>query len=90
MPVGTTVTSVEGVPGQAQRLVEQVLEIGPHLLEARGVHVGQVVGDRVDVELLARHARRGRPQGSHHTLTTSFHSLPTSASSVWMVRWLAS
>jgi hypothetical protein len=49
-----------------QRLVEQVLEVGAALLEAGRVHVRQVVGDDVDVQLLRLHPGRGGVQGSDH------------------------
>ena len=70
-----------GGAGDADGLVDEVLEIGAHLLEAGGVHVGQVVRDRVDVGLLAYHAAGGGPQASYHaypyTFTTSLISLPS-------------
>ena len=50
----------------AAGLVEQVLKVHPAPLEAGGVHVGQVVGDSVGVELLGRHTRRGGEQGTDH------------------------
>src|SRR5213080_469929 len=65
---------------RADRLVEQVLEVGPALLEARRVHVGQVVGDDVDVQLLGLHARRSRVECPDHPI------LPTSL----MLRWAIS
>ncbi len=39
-----------------QVLVNQILKLGPAFFEARGVHVGQVVGNNVYVQLLGHHA----------------------------------
>jgi hypothetical protein len=44
--------------GAALVLVEQVLELGALTLERRRVHVGDVVRDRLHVELLSQHAGR--------------------------------
>ena len=49
-------------------LVDEVLEVGPHLLEARSIDVGEVVGDRVDARLLSDHAARGGPKATDHLL----------------------
>src|SRR5581483_8497588 len=52
--------------GRAERLVEEILEVGAALLEPRRVHVRQVVGDHVDVQLLRLHAgRRGVERADH-------------------------
>ena len=48
-----------GRAGGALGLIEQVRELGPRALEARGVDVGDVVGDHLDVGLLGVHSRRG-------------------------------
>jgi hypothetical protein len=48
-----------------QVLVQQVLELRPVTLEAGGVHVGDVVRDDFDIELLSQHARCADVQGSH-------------------------
>jgi hypothetical protein len=52
--------------GQALDLVEQVGELGAAALEGIRVHVRQVVGDRIDVDLLRRHPGGGGPHGSDH------------------------
>ena len=46
-------------------LIEQVLELGPLLLEAGGVHVRQIVGDHFHIGLLGQHAGRGDGKGAH-------------------------
>ena len=43
---------------QALRLVEQVGELGPRPLERRRVHVGDVVGDDLEIGLLGIHPGR--------------------------------
>ena len=40
--------------------------IGAALFEARGIHVGQVVGNNVNIELLSHHAGGAGPQRTHH------------------------
>src|SRR3546814_11150654 len=40
----------------AQVLVEQVLEFGALALEPRGAHVGDVIRDDLNIELLGQHA----------------------------------
>jgi hypothetical protein len=46
--------------GLLQGLVHQVFEIGPALFETGGVHVGQVVGNNIHVQLLAEPFRLQR------------------------------
>src|SRR5690606_7616695 len=62
--------------GEADALIKEVLKVRPALLEAGRVHVGQVVGDGVDVELLAAHARRSRVKRAHHDGTSPFCLIP--------------
>jgi len=52
--------------GHLEGLVHEVLELGPAFLEAHGVHVGQIVGHGVDLQLHGHHAGGRRPEGSHH------------------------
>src|SRR3546814_3203720 len=52
-------------------LVEQVLELRPLPLVAGGVHVRDVVGDDLDVQLLCGHSRRGDAQGLHAGLPSA-------------------
>ena len=42
--------------GVAGLLIKQILKLDPTAFEARGVHVREVVGDRVEVKLLGLHA----------------------------------
>jgi len=42
----------------ADCLVQEILEVDAGTLEARGVHVGQVVRDGVEIELLRLHPGR--------------------------------
>ena len=51
--------------GPLDVLVEQILELGPLLLVANRVHVGDIVGDHLHVQLLGGHAGR-RCSQSHH------------------------
>ena len=46
-------------------LVEQILEFRALALVARRAHVGDVVGDDLDVEFLGHHAGRGGVQCAH-------------------------
>ena len=46
--------------------VEQILKLGPALLEAHSIGVGQVVGDIVDVGLLGGHTAGRAEQCSDH------------------------
>ena len=48
--------------GDLHGLIHEVFKFGAALFEARGIHVGQVVGNDVDIELLGGHARGGRPE----------------------------
>ncbi|MNE05131.1 hypothetical protein D3C80_976850 [compost metagenome] len=48
-------------------LVQQVLELGPLTLEADRVHVGDVVGDDLDVQLLSQHAGGGGSESAHRS-----------------------
>jgi hypothetical protein len=50
----------------AQAVVHQVLEDHAAALEAAGADVGQIVGDGVQLELLALHAALGNPQRTIH------------------------
>jgi hypothetical protein len=52
--------------GLAVRLVEERAEAELALLEAGGVRVRDVVGDRVDLRLLGLHARGGGHHGANH------------------------
>lgn len=61
-----TVVAVGNGTGDLHGLVHQVFELGPAFFEARGVDVGQVVGNDVNVELLGHHAGGARVQGTHH------------------------
>ncbi len=63
---GQGVVSLGDGTGDFHVLVHQVLELGPAFFEARGVHVGQVVGNNVDIQLLGHHAGGARPKGTHH------------------------
>ena len=56
---GTGVGAAGDRAGPRDLLVEQVLELGPLPLEGGGVHVGDVIGDDIDIGLLREHARRG-------------------------------
>jgi len=47
-------------------LVKEILKFDLAALEARGVHVGEVVRDRVQVELLGIHAGGGRVEREVH------------------------
>ena len=49
----------------AHVLVEQVLEFGALALVAGGAHVGDVVGDDLDVEFLGHHSGRGGVECAH-------------------------
>ena len=57
-------------PGHLELLVEEILEVHPALLESGGVHVGQVVGDGVELKLLALHSGSGTPERPNHPLTS--------------------
>jgi hypothetical protein len=50
-----------GGAGRLQRFVDQILKVEPAALEAGGLHVGQVVGDDVQSQLLRLHSGRGGP-----------------------------
>jgi hypothetical protein len=56
-----------GSAGDLRGLIDEVLEVGAHLLEARRIHVGEIVGDRIDARLLADHAARGAPKATDHS-----------------------
>jgi len=43
-------------PLAGQILIQQVLEFSPLPLETGGVHIGQVIGYDLDIELLGQHA----------------------------------
>ena len=47
-------------------LIEQVLELGPGFFEPRRIHVGEVVGNHVELRLLGLHPGGGRIKGSDH------------------------
>ena len=53
--------------GSAQLLVDQVLKVRQVVAEPGGVHVRQVVGDRVDVVLLRCHPAGRGEECSHHS-----------------------
>ena len=46
-------------------LVDQVLEHGPLAFEAGRVHVGDVVRNDLDIELLREHSSAGDAKGTH-------------------------
>ena len=46
----------------AAGLVDQVFKIRPDLFVPGGIHIGQVIGNRIDVELLSSHPGSGGPQ----------------------------
>ena len=48
-----------------QVLIEQILKLGPLAFVAHGVHIGDIVGDDFDVQLLGGHARCGGAEGLH-------------------------
>ena len=52
--------------GHTHGLVHEIFKLGPALFKARGVDVGQVVGNHVDIELLGHHAGGACPKRSHH------------------------
>ena len=49
-------------------MIKEFLELDLALFEARGVDVGQVVGDNVEIHLLAFHASGSGIEGSKHRL----------------------
>src|SRR4030095_16718634 len=58
----------------ADLFVEQVLELGALLFVAGGAHVGDVVGDDLDVELLGHHAGRGGVECAHVVFSVSAYA----------------
>ena len=58
-PVGTSVEEEALLPGGHQTLVEKVLKLRAALFETRGIHISQVVGDVVHVQLQRLHAIGG-------------------------------
>src|SRR3546814_4850500 len=58
-----------GIRGRRARttqvLVQQILELGALALECRRAHVGDVVRDDLDIELLGHHAGRAGAEGTH-------------------------
>lgn len=57
-------------PRAAQILIDKILELRPTPLVASGRHVGDVVGNCLDVRRLGLHARTGDIKGTHHRMTS--------------------
>ena len=63
---GQAVVTLGDSASHAHGLVHKIFKLGPALFEPRGVDVGQVVGNHVDIELLGHHAGGACPKRSHH------------------------
>ena len=86
MPLGSERAGVRGLrAGRLDVLVEQILEFGPLLLEAGGVHVRQIVGDDFDIGLLGQHAGRGDGKSAHGLISLTVGIWP-SLSIAWRIR----
>ena len=76
-PIGASPVVDVGAPGDLGLLVDEVLELDAALLEAGGVHVGQVVRHVVDVRLLRVHPAGGRVECANHLTAPSLNVVPT-------------
>ena len=56
----------------AHVVIDQILKRRPLLLVAGGAHVGDVVGDHLNVEFLCRHAGRCCIEGAHRSKPSGY------------------
>ena len=56
---GQAVVPLGDSTGHAHSLVHEIFKLGPALFKTDGVHVGQVVGNCVNIQLLGNHAGGG-------------------------------